>query len=204
MNDSAFNLREWGEEMAPLAVAFADGFEEEHSYSPGEYSVETVTAQDGSRAVALLAGQGVTGALLEYYATLGIVELPDLHIGIWIADAERVAEGILAGALMPVTGAVDDTVTVFATDGGGNLYAVSPSTGSVCHIIGGAWDGTSLDVSETGYRVVARDLWAFLDQLRQDLRQALAERPALKTKATCCENRESDVVSDAWSLDYLR
>ncbi|MFD7339212.1 hypothetical protein ACFV98_24840 [Streptomyces violascens] len=182
MNDPVCRVREWGEEMAALAVAFADGFEDVYSYASGEYLVKIVTAQDGARALALLAEEGVTGALLEYYAVLGAVELPDLDRGIWIASPERVAEGILAGPLMPVTGAVEDTVTVFATDGGGDLYAVSTSTGSVCHLTGGACDGTSYDVSETGYRMVAPDLWTFLDRLRQDLRGALVERPALKAR----------------------
>ncbi|MCX5205688.1 hypothetical protein OG897_30070 [Streptomyces sp. NBC_00237] len=125
MSDVVFPLHAWGEEMTSLAAVFVDGFEGFYGYAAYGYTVSILKAEDGARAVACLAEAGDTGALLDYYTALGEVQLMDLHNGTWIVGAQEVARGILAGCLMRVTGAVDDTVTVFATNRGGGMYAVS-------------------------------------------------------------------------------
>ncbi|MFF0291791.1 hypothetical protein [Streptomyces sp. NPDC005262] len=131
---------------------------------------------------AALARQGVAGPLLEYYSHLGSVELPDLDTGIWIDDASSLTAQVKAGNYPNrLTGAVDDMVSVFATDGGGAMYALSHTTGCVYHLIAGALIGSTYDLDETGYRIAAKDLWDFLEQLHAHLAAALeAQHAALR------------------------
>ncbi|MFF7266488.1 hypothetical protein ACFZCL_40370 [Streptomyces sp. NPDC008159] len=179
-------MRQWGEEMARLADAFSAGFEAVQGYPPGEHEVRLVSAEEGEAAVALLGHAGAAEALLEYYAQLGPVVLPDLGNGVWIDDASSVVSQREAGNYPnQLTGAVDDTVTVFGTDGGGGMYAVSHTTGGVYHLTLGALTGDSYYLDPDGYRHAAMDLKAFLEQLRTDLTEALrAQRAAVAAGAT--------------------
>ncbi|MFD7942465.1 hypothetical protein [Streptomyces sp. NPDC059744] len=129
-----------------------------------------------------LARQGVADPLLEYYSHLSSVELPDLGAGIWIDDASSLTAQVEAGNYPNrLTGAVDDMVSVFATDGGGAMYALSRTTGRVYHLTAGALIGSTYDLDETGYRIAAEDLWDFLEQLHARLAAALeAQHAALR------------------------
>ncbi|MFV5997735.1 hypothetical protein ACNPQM_36455 [Streptomyces sp. NPDC056231] len=121
-----------------------------------------------------LARRGVAGPLLEYYGHLGAVELPDLDNGIWIDDASSFAAQVEAGNYPNrLTGAVDDAVSVFATDGGGGMYALSHTTGCVYHLTAGAHTDNCYDLDETGYRITAESLWHFLEQLHARLATAV-------------------------------
>ncbi|SPF07279.1 hypothetical protein [Streptomyces sp. MA5143a] len=179
MDDTAY-VRQWGEEMARLAEAFSAGFEAVRGYPPGGHEVRLVSAEEGEAAVALLGHAGAAEALLEYYAQLGPVVLPDLGNGVWINDASSVVSQREAGNYPNrLTGAVDDAVTVFGTDGGGGLYAVSHTTGGVYHLALGVLTGDSYHLDPGGYRRVAMALRVFLEQLRTDLTEAvLAQRAA--------------------------
>ncbi|MGW8955597.1 hypothetical protein [Streptomyces sp. NPDC055709] len=175
------DMRKWHEDMELLAAEFMAGFEAVHGYPPGEHTVCRVPAEEGPVFAEALAEQGLPGPLLEYYVHLGPVELPDLDNGTWIDDATSLIAKLEAGNYPNrLTGAVDDTVSVFATDGGGGMYALSHTTGCVYHITAGALIGSTYDLDETGYRIDAEDLWGFLEQLHARLAAALeAQRAAL-------------------------
>ncbi|MFJ3274600.1 hypothetical protein [Streptomyces sp. NPDC086776] len=168
--------------MDLLAAEFVSGFEAVHGYPPGEHIVCRVPVGEGPGVVEALARQGVAGPLLEYYSHLGSVELPDLGTGIWIDDVSSLTAQVEAGNYPNrLTGAVDDTVSVFATDGGGGMYALSHTTGDVYHLTAGALTGSCYDLDETGYSTAAEDLWSFLDQLHARLATAVeAQRAALR------------------------
>lgn len=122
----------------------------------------------------MFAGHGVAGPLLEYYAQLGPVDLPDLGNGIWIDDAASVLGQAEAGNYpRRLTGTVDDEVTVFATDGGGGMYAVSHSTGCIYRLAHGALLASVYQVDQAGYSPTAPSLRAFLAQLRSSLTEAV-------------------------------
>ncbi|WP_425248151.1 hypothetical protein [Streptomyces sp. NEAU-NA10] len=178
--DGTAYLREWGEEMTRLADAFSASFEAAQGYPPGEHKACLASAEEGEAAVALLVHAGAAGALLEYYAQLGPVVLPDLGNGIWIDDASSLVSQTEAGNYPNrLTGAIDDTVTVFGTDGGGGMYAVSHTSGGAYHLTLGALTGDSYHLDPGGYRCAATDLRDFLEQLRTDLTEAvLAQRAA--------------------------
>lgn len=120
---------------------------------------------------------------MEYYSLLGSVELPDLDNGIWIDDASsRTAQVHADNYPNRLAGAVDDMLSVFATDGGGGMYALSHTTGCVYHLAAGASTGSSYELDETGYGIAAEDLWGFLAQLKACLTAAVeTQQAALRT-----------------------
>ena len=171
------DLREWREGMALLVEEFVAGFQAVSGYPPGDHRVCLVSAREGAAAVAALGRGGVAGSLLEFYAQLGSVCLPDLEAGIWIDDAASLISQVEAGNYPRLlAGAVDDGVSVFATDGGGGMYAVSHSSGCVYHLTLGALTGSTYDVEEAGYTVTATSLTAFLHRLRDRLAHAVGEQ----------------------------
>ncbi|MEU2264477.1 hypothetical protein ABZ557_30370 [Streptomyces sp. NPDC019645] len=165
--------------MELLVSEFMSGFEAVHGYPPGEHTVGLVPAGESTAAAEASAGRGLPGPLLDYYGHLGAVALPDLDNGIWIDDAASLAAQVEAGDHPTrLTGTVDDTVSVFATDGGGGMYALSHTTGSVYHLTAGALVGSTYDLDEAGYRIAAEDLWSFLEQLHARLTSAVEAQQA--------------------------
>ncbi|MEU0398238.1 hypothetical protein ABZ208_36905 [Streptomyces sp. NPDC006208] len=178
------DLRKWRQGMELLAAEFMSGFEAVHGYPPGEHTVGLVLAGESAAAAEALAGRGLPGPLLEYYGHLGSVALPDLDNGIWIDDAASLAAQVEAGNCPNrLTGAVDGMVSVFATDGGGGMYALSHTTGCVYHLTAGALVGSTYDLDETGYRIAAEDLWSFLEHLHARLTAAVEARAGESARA---------------------
>ncbi|WP_328884794.1 hypothetical protein [Streptomyces sp. NBC_00316] len=175
-------LRKWYEDMELLGVEFVSDFEAVHGYLPGEHTVCRVPAGEGPVLVEVLARQGVAGPLLEYYGHLGGAELPHLGNGIWIDDASSLIAQVAAGNYPNrLTGVVDDTVSVFATDGGGAMYALGHTSGYVYHLTAGALTGSTFELEESGCSIAAEDLGSFLGQLHASLTAAVdAQHAALK------------------------
>ncbi|MDX2733599.1 hypothetical protein [Streptomyces sp. PA03-2a] len=176
------DLRKWYEDMDLLADEFVSGFEAVHGYPPGEHTVCRVPAGEGPGLVEALARQGVAGPLLEYYGHLGAVELPDLGNGIWIDDASFLIAQVATGNYPNrLTGAIDDTVSVFATDGGGGMYALSHASGCVYHLTAGSLTGNIFELEESGCSIAAEDLGSFLGQMHASLTAAVdAQHAALR------------------------
>lgn len=178
VNDTMY-LREWGEGIARLANAFSAGFQAAQGYPPGEHEVRLVSAEEGAAAVALLVHAGAAEVLQEYYAQLGSVVLPDLGSGIWIDDASSLVSQTEVGNYpKKLAGAIHDAVTVFGTDGGGGMYAVSHTNGGIYHLTLGALTGDTYELDADGYRCTATDLRGFLEQLRTDLTGAVLAQQA--------------------------
>lgn len=178
------DLRKWHEGTEFLVAEFVSGFGAVHGYQPDERTVCRVPTGEGPVLAEALADGGLPGRLLEHYVHLGTVELPDRDNGIWIDDASSLIAQVEAGNYPNrLTGAVDDTVSVFATDGGGGMYALSHTTGCVYRLTAGALVGSTYDLDETGYRIAAEDLWSFLEQLHARLTAAVDEQQATLREA---------------------
>lgn len=163
--------------MVLLAGEFMAGLHAVSGYPPEDHTVCLISAEEGAAAVATLGRGGVAGSLLKFYAQLGSVCLPDLEAGIWIDDAASLIRQVEAGNYPRLlAAAVDDGVSVFATDGGGGMYAVSHSSGYVYHLTLGALTGSTYDVDEAGYTITAPSLTVFLHQLRDRLAHAVREQ----------------------------
>ncbi|WP_406259348.1 hypothetical protein OH779_40695 [Actinacidiphila glaucinigra] len=149
MAADALDLDGWLAEMNRLAEEFAADFEAVHGFPPDEHTIRESSAEDGAASAGMLARAGVPGSLVTLYSVLGAAELPDFENGVWIDDASSLLEQAGAGNYpQRLVGAVEDRVTVFATDGGGGMYAVGHSTGCVYHLTLGALVGTDYDLDE--------------------------------------------------------
>ncbi|MFD3457584.1 hypothetical protein ACFWVC_36080 [Streptomyces sp. NPDC058691] len=164
----------WVSEVGSLASEFAAVFEAVQGFAPGEHAVLRASAEEGVASAGMLARAGVPGSLVALYSVLRSAELPDFGNGIWIDEAASLLEQAEAGNYPRLlAGAVDDRVTVFATDGGGGMYAVSHAIGCVYHLTLGSLVGTTYDLDEDGYTVAAPNLGAFLEELHYRLAQSV-------------------------------
>jgi hypothetical protein len=102
--------------------------------------------------------------LLAFYRNVGEVSLPDVGSGYFIHPPCLVVQQAQAGELHRIGPPVDVEVLVFASDGGGALYALpAAQAGPVYRLRDCALrDGVA---GARGARVVADDLQAFLQSL---------------------------------------
>ena len=166
MSDADTRLGKWVETVSALATRFEQGFEARFGYLPGENRVVSVSVD----ALSLADGMGLPGELLALYSYFDEVTLPDLGNGIFVGSLAWVVDGIRGNLPTRVCGAVEDSIVVFGSDGGGALIALSSSGRGVYKLSGGALVGSVYDVDERGFRTVSHDLWGFLAWIREELR----------------------------------
>lgn len=108
--------------------------------------------------------------LLEFYFVADGLSWPDVHTGVFIHRAARVLASANKGD--PVLLERDSTpITVFGSDGGGGLFAISKSNGNVLHL--GAGKVTDGVYFGRNFKVVANTLLDFLLTLQRDLERVL-------------------------------
>jgi hypothetical protein len=138
-------------EIDALAKEFVSGFEERFGYPPDENGVVFARSPAG----------GACGALHDVVRE---VSLPDVGNGYFIHPRAHDAR---------LTGFVEEPVTVFGSDGGGALFAVSGAGKGVYRFTGASTVPEEYAVRENGIAVVAPGLREFLDLLRDELRKQM-------------------------------
>jgi hypothetical protein len=166
-------LNRWAGQVADLASTFTAGFEGRFGYPPGVNALVSATPQAGQEAVQTLSGYEVPAELLQFFARVESVSLPDLDNGIYIHTADSVADGLAGNQPTEVVGALNERVVVFGSDGGGGLVAMTIPNGSVLMLRNGALMGPRYEVEESGVQMLSDGLWGFLESIRADLVQAL-------------------------------
>ncbi|MCX4632728.1 hypothetical protein [Streptomyces sp. NBC_01443] len=158
--------------MTDLSSKFMRDFEERNGYEPGENCVVE----------AAVGGPGVPqrhpaardyGDLLDFYARIEKVTLPDVGNGFFVDSVDDVVEGRGDWQPAEVRGAVIDSVVAFGSDGGGGLFAVSLTSGKVYRLSGGSMEGAAYEVGESNVEVIAGDLWGFLQYLHGEFLRAV-------------------------------
>ena len=168
-------LSEWIRETSRLSVSFTSSFEARFGYPPGENAVVALPTRDVEAVAQALKAAGVRGDLLDLYRQVEVVSLPDVGIGLFVHAAGNVIEGMTAGVHPTrIIGSVSDEVTVFGSDGGGALFALSASQDKVYKLHGGSLVGSIYQVDDSNAEIVARGLWEFLEYLRGELSQAVS------------------------------
>lgn len=149
-------LEAWSREVTRTTSRMTDSFEETHGYPPGENTV--LLADGGTRAVAESLGTNhrVPPALLSLYSVVDGVSLPDVGNGYFVHPPSAAAEHLDEYGAVRLT--EDNCGVVFASDGGGTLYAIG-ADGRIHRSTAPSW------VDE--FEVVATDLRDFLEQLRR-------------------------------------
>lgn len=157
--DGAY-IRRWREDVTVCLDRPLPGFEVRFGYPPGRH---TVGGPAGEEELAWLAGTRLSGDLLEWYRQAREVSLPDIGNGYFLHEPGLVARR----EVTLVRGRFAAEVIMFASDGGGTLFAVDAVTGSPVYrlpageIVAGVYRS-----DHPQFDVVATNLTEFLDRLR--------------------------------------
>ncbi|MEE1745002.1 hypothetical protein ACFYNF_27335 [Streptomyces sp. NPDC006641] len=160
--------------MAKLAVKFTRDFEVSFGYPPGDNGVVRADSNVRRDLIDGLIEAGVGGDLISFFSRVGSVSLPDLDSGFFIHSAEDLLDGVRGEQPVRITGALEDEIAVFGSDGGGALFALNAAQDRVYRLSGGALVGATYDVNPSGVQVMADDLWGFLEYLLSELSRAVS------------------------------
>lgn len=146
------------------AVAVLEsGFEERFGYpiDPGSNRVT-----DAGKVDQALSEVHLPEELRAFYASVGEIELPDVHIGYFIHSAATIGESV--ERMLPTRLESDSSqldIVTFGSDGGGGLFAIGLNGGAVYYLPGGTVEAGVYRGGLEAVRVVSPDFQAFLDQL---------------------------------------
>ncbi|GAA0964188.1 hypothetical protein [Actinocorallia libanotica] len=156
--------------MSGLLADFNGRFEAAFGYPPGENRLVAASPEAGRAAAEALAAAGAPAELVEFYGRVAELAMPDVANGFFIHPVEDVLDGAQPTRL---TGAAEDAITVFGSDGGGGLLAFGAAKGEIYHLAGGALVGSTYEVSPNGFTVLSPDLSGLLARLLAELIDAL-------------------------------
>ncbi|WP_145926759.1 hypothetical protein [Amycolatopsis orientalis] len=172
-DERGLDLRSWVMRMSSLCAEFERRFEARFGYPPGENQVRL--AGDDRDDLRLLAELGCATELLDFYAVVKEVSLPDLGVGTFVHSARHVLTGLRGTMPTLLGGATEDSIVVFGSDGGGALFALSASGRGVYRLRGGAFVADTYDADQTGVTTVAPDLHRFLGAVLAELEGQVIE-----------------------------
>jgi hypothetical protein len=175
MMDAAF-LRAWVADVTGTLGRLLLEFEERFGYPPAD---NTISAPDDEAGLAevehLVVSLGMSRDLLDMYDVIGAVNLPDVGNGYFIHSPRLVVSTYSAAEPRAVSGSsYTGEVLIFASDGGGTLYALSAAIpASIYRLPPGEIHGGTYTGHHTGtpgaYTDVADDLKSFLNALRDTI-----------------------------------
>ncbi len=115
--------------LSQLNAVFAQRF----GYPPGDNRV--IDADERGRTGLLT----LPAALAEFYAEIGELSMPDVHVGYFIHPLSMVTSSTTRGDPTRVEIEIDgqrlnDDVVSFGSDGGGGYFCVSKTSGAVYHL----------------------------------------------------------------------
>ncbi|MFJ8834451.1 hypothetical protein [Micromonospora aurantiaca] len=159
-------LRTWREDLRKGVASAVLDFEDRYGYPPDE----NVVSEPDTIAAARLAAvrPAIPADLVDVYAAVGAVDLPDIGNGFFLHTASDVAHIHESRNLWHVRGRHDADVVVFASDGGGTQYALATPAGSPVYRLppGLVLDGVYTS-EDPRFDMAAPDLSTFLDRLLQ-------------------------------------
>ena len=154
-------LAAWRDDLNDALEPLLATFESTYGYPPGD---NQVTPPDDDQTARKISSHPDTAPdLIPFYKTIHEVRLPDIGNGYFIHPADHVL-GELAQA-GPVRLRESTPGVVFASDGGGILYAIAPD--------GMIYRSTAAS-RDSGFKLIATDLTSFLDQIRQAVMRFIA------------------------------
>ncbi|MEU6023830.1 hypothetical protein [Micromonospora sp. NPDC047134] len=159
MSAGAGRGQTWREDLREAVASAVLDFEDRYGYPPGE---NVVREPDPIAAVR----PAIPDDLVDLYATVGAVDLPDIGNGFFLHTASDVAHTHESRDLRHVRGRHVADVVVFASDGGGTQYALATPAGSPVYRLPPSLVLDGIYTSEDPrFDVAAPDLPTFLDRL---------------------------------------
>ncbi len=159
-------LETWREDLRNAVASAVLDFEDRYGYPPGENIVSEPDAIAAARLAAVR--PAIPADLVDLYAAVGAVDLPDIGNGFFLHTASHVAHAHQLRDLWHVRGRHDVDVVVFASDGGGTQYALATPAGSRIYrlppdlVLDGIYSS-----EDQRFDMAAPDLSTFLDRLLQ-------------------------------------
>ncbi|WP_409181372.1 hypothetical protein F9C11_33565 [Amycolatopsis sp. VS8301801F10] len=145
----------------------------------GQLEPDTVTDEVDSVALSKAEEADLPRALLELYASIGEASFAHLHNAYFIHPLALVLESLHRPDIPAWAPEVtDERLAVFASDGGGRMFAVGYRSGTVFRLpVGGVvdqvYDGS---IDAIGPGEIAKDVPEFLDRLLRIARSFAEER----------------------------
>ncbi len=118
-------VRNWHEQADRALKGLMQSFEARHGYPPDRNAVTLATAASHDATDALVELTPIPSDLTTLYWVLGEASLPDVDSGYFIHSPSAVAGHFRAYGCVRIEG--EEPAVVFASDGGGHLFAVAGS-----------------------------------------------------------------------------
>ncbi|MFJ7587569.1 hypothetical protein ACIQZO_09265 [Streptomyces sp. NPDC097617] len=118
-------LRRWCEQTSAELGALTSSFRTTHGFPPGDNAVVLATDESHRGTDALVDLTPIPSDLTTLYWVVGDVSLPDVEHGYFVHRASTVAEHSREYGSVQVDD--EPPALVFASDGGGHLFAVAGS-----------------------------------------------------------------------------
>ncbi|MFC1436745.1 hypothetical protein ABUW04_00610 [Streptacidiphilus sp. N1-10] len=118
-------VRAWCERADEAIAELTRSFQERHGFPPGENAVVLATEASHKATDALVALTPIPSDLTTMFWVIDEVSLPDVDIGYFIHSPSMVASHFRAYG--PVQIDREEAALVFASDGGGHLFALACS-----------------------------------------------------------------------------
>lgn len=152
--------------MKAIGAGVTADFENRYGYPPGENTVRTPAAAVDKVLVQRALGIEAEHVLARFYGACDGMELGDFHNGLFLHPLRQVVEfGVLH-----LVGAVDTSVAVIGSDGGGTLIAASLHAQAPvyrCPLAGMRPGGYVADARH-GFRQIDATLSLFLDRVLRE------------------------------------
>ncbi|MFI8767833.1 hypothetical protein ACN9M0_14975 [Streptomyces sp. R-07] len=149
-------VRTWCDQTEPELGRLMQSFEARHGFPPGE-NVITLTTDESNEATSALVDLTFPFApsdLITLYSVIRDISLPDVDHGHFIHSPATAADHFREYGSIQVAG--DGPALVFASDGGGHLFAVA-GTGRVWKSTTASW--------HADFEVAADGIQEFLERL---------------------------------------
>ncbi|MGW3399378.1 hypothetical protein [Streptomyces hydrogenans] len=150
----AESVRSWREQADAAMAKLMQSFLSTHGFPPGLNAVMLASDDSHRATVALVDLTPIPSDLTTLYWVISEASLPDVGNGYFIHSPATVAEHFREYGPAPIDG--ESIALVFASDGGGRLFAIGDS--------GQVWMSTTASWSDD-FEVAASSLQEFLEQL---------------------------------------
>ncbi|MER7755390.1 hypothetical protein [Kitasatospora sp. NPDC097643] len=155
-------VRGWCQQADTALLELAASFEARHGFPPGQNVVTRATDESHKATEALVELTPIPSDLTTMYWVIREVSLPDVDNGYFVHPATTVAGHFREYGAIQIPG--EEPALVFASDGGGHLFALSGS--------GRVWRSTTASWSDQ-FDLAASDLQDFFEGLARQIRRQL-------------------------------
>lgn len=155
-------IRGWCEQAVTALTQWVESFEARHGFPPGSHVVTRAADESHKATDELVELTPIPSDLTTMYWVICEVSLPDVDSGYFVHTASRVASHFREYGPINIGG--EEPAVVFASDGGGHLFALADS--------GRVWRSTTASWFDQ-FDLSAASLQEFFERLAQRISSQL-------------------------------